>query len=149
MAILGESFNQYVRDQINIRQEKLSSTYKDNDLLTYLTSKTSFLRVTSGVNVTNDMLKAYDLPLSYIADNGLAKMCVLEGARFRPSEDSLPYFTANVGYDNPEISYDNPLTSYGFLSNSSYGFVPPPGITQATVKTLNRGTIREATIQLI
>jgi hypothetical protein len=142
MAILGESFKQYVKDQINVRQEKLSSQYKDNDLLTYLTSKTSFLRLTSGVNVTNDILKAYDLPLSYIADNGLAKMCVLEGARFRASEDSQPNFTSNVGYDNP-------LSSYGFLSNSDYGFVPPPGITQAIVKTLNRGTIREATIQLV
>jgi hypothetical protein len=142
MAILGESFNEYVRNQINIRQDKLSSNYKDNDLLTYLTSKTSYLRLTSGVNVTNDMLRAYDLPLSYVADNGLAAMCVLEGAIFKPSEDSLRGFTSNVGYDNP-------LSSYGFLSNSNYGFVPPPGVTQASIKTLNRGTIREATIQLI
>ena len=37
--IIGESFDPYVDGQVKIRQEKLGQTNRDNDLLTYLTSK--------------------------------------------------------------------------------------------------------------
>jgi len=135
MAILGETFKPYVKDQINMRQNKLSSFNKDNDLLSYLTSNTTFVRLTSGVNVGSDVLNEYNLPLN-LAGNLLAKQYILEAARFNGN------FTSGVGYDLSN-------SSYGFASNTNYGFVPPPGITQIDVKTLNRGTIREANIQLI
>jgi hypothetical protein len=144
MAILGESFKPYVTEQINKRQEKLSSLNKDNDLLKYLTSNTAFIRLTSGVNVDENILSGYELPTD-LKGNRLASQYILEAARFKdlnlPSADKTS-FTSGV-------KYDNIYSSYGFLSNSSYGYVPPPGITQIDVKTLNRGTIREATIQLL
>jgi len=135
MAILGETFKSYVKDQISTRQNKLSSFNKDNDLLLYLTSNTTFVRLTSGVDVGPDVLQEYGLP-SNLAGNLLAQQYVLEAARFNGN------FTSGVGYDLSN-------SSYGFASNTDYGFVPPPGITQMDVKTLNRGTIREANIQLI
>jgi hypothetical protein len=144
MAILGESFKPWVINQINKRQEKLSSLNKDNDLLKYLTSNTAFIRLTSGVNVDENILFGYELPTN-LADSNLASQYVLEAARFKNPNSTLPEdptFTSGV-------KYDSIYSSYGFLSNSNYGYVPPPGITQMDVKTLNRGTIREATIQLI
>jgi len=135
MAILGETFKDYVKQQVNIRQEKLSSIDKNTNLLLYLASNTVFVRLTSGVNVGADVLKNHNLPPD-LAEEKLAKRYVLEAAKFDGN------FTSGVGYNllNP---------SYGFASNTDYGFVPPPGITQISVKTLNRGTIREASIQLI
>jgi hypothetical protein len=135
MAILGETFKDYVKNQINKRQEKLSSFNKDNDLLLYLTSNTTFIRLTSGVDVGPNVLTEYGLPLN-LAGNLLAKQYILEAARFNGN------FTSGVGYNLSD-------SSYGFASSTDYGFVPPPGITQMDVKTLNRGTIREANIQLI
>jgi len=148
MAILGEGFKDYVKEQINIRQEKLSAYNKDTDLLKYLTSATPFIRLTSGVNVAPEVLSEYGLPTD-LADNKLAAQYTLEAARFRSpgflENDSL----SNVGTLTSGVGFNDLNTSYGFLSDSNYGYVPPPGITQMSAKTLNRGTIREATIQIL
>jgi hypothetical protein len=145
MAILGESFKDYVIRQINTRQEKLSALDKDNALLKYLSSKTSFIRLTSGVDIDENLLTYYNLPFTYGTKENLAKQFVLEAAKFKNQNDtteSPSKFTSGVGYSDV-------ATSYGFSSDSDYGLVPPPGITMVSVKTLNRGTIREATIQLV
>jgi hypothetical protein len=151
MAILGESFKPWVIKQINVRQDKLSARNKDTDLLKYLTSRTSFLRLTSGVDVSEDLLTYYKdyLPEGFVTNvkgNELARQYVLEAARFRPPGNTINdplQFTSGVGYNNTNRS------SYGFLSDPNYGLVPPPGITTANIKSLNRGTIREATIQIV
>jgi hypothetical protein len=142
MAIIGESFEPWVRDQVNIRQEKLSLRDRDNDTLKYITSKTSFLRLTSGVDIVNDnagldKLKAMglDVPSNFIGPS-LAKDYVLFSANFNEE------FTSNVGYNRL-------LSSYGFTSNVDYGLTPPPGIISANIKSLNRGSLREATINIV
>jgi len=143
MAILGESFKPYVRNQINIRQDKLSlDQTRDNDVLKYITSKTSFLRLTSGVDI--DEKVAQNLGVIGFEGSALAKQYVLEAARFKPTPESNPNFTSNVGYSLGTFN-----ASYGFNSDPNYGLVPPPGLTSATINTLNRGTIREATINLV
>ncbi len=48
-------------------------------------------------------------------------------------------------------SYDiNPSSraSYGFVSDPDYGLTPMPGVIQASVKSLNRGSIREWELKL-
>ncbi len=147
MAIIGESFKPYVRTQINIRQNKLALGVKDNDTLKYITSKTSFLRLTSGVNVNKEVAKNLDVP--NLEGNGLAKQYVLEAARFKSDPNNADSdFTSGVGYTSGEFR-NNFAASYGFNSDPSFGLVPPPGLTSATINTLNRGTIREATINLV
>lgn len=136
MAILGESFKDYVRNQINVRQDKLSLRDRDDDILKYITSKTSFLRLTSGVNISSSI--AQNLGVIGFEDERLAEKYVLFSAKFDGD------FTSNVGYSLGSFN-----TSYGFNSDPNYGLVPPPGLTMATINTLNRGTIREATINLI
>lgn len=146
MAILGEGFKEYVREQISIRQQKLSSFNKDNSLLKYLTSNTPFVRLTSGVNVSAKILEEYELPLE-LSEEKLATQYILEAARFKPgSAENSPSMTGTL---TSGVGFSDLYTSYGFLSNSDYGYVPPPGITQISAKTLNRGTIREATIQIL
>ena len=136
MAILGESFKDYVRNQINVRQDKLSLRDKDDDILRYTTSKTSFLRLTSGVDISKEV--AQNLGVTGFEGSILAKNYVLFSSRFN---DGL---TSNIGYSLGSLN-----VSYGFTSDLNYGLVPPPGLTMATINTLNRGTIREATINLV
>lgn len=146
MAILGESFKPYVRNQINVRQDKLSlDQNRDDNTLKYITSKTSFLRLTSGVDISGEV--AQNLGVPNYNGSGLASQYVLFSSRFnKPPFNKSPLdgdFTSGVGYSS---GFN---TSYGFNSDINFGLVPPPGLTTAEVKTLNRGTIREATINLI
>ena len=136
MAILGESFKPYVRKQINVRQDKLSLQDRDNDILKYITSKTSFLRLTSGVDISEKV--AQNLGVVGLENSELAKKYVLFSSRFDNE------FTSNVGYSLGSFN-----ASYGFNSDPNYGLVPPPGLIMANINTLNRGTIREATINLV
>lgn len=142
MAIIGESFESFVKDQINIRQNKLSLQDKDDNIIKYITNKTSFLRLTSGVDIINDnaglgKLRAMglDVPNNFIGEK-LAKDYVLFSAYFNNN------FTAGVGYDRLGASY-------GFTTDTSYGLTPPPGIISANIKSLNRGSLREATINVV
>ena len=152
MALLGESFEPWVKDQINLRQEILSnnnaisdsiSTISRDGVLLYTLSKAPFIRLTSGVNIDNDSngefkIKQLRLPgdVNQYFNEGLASKYVLFSSRF---DDE---FTTNVNY-----GFIGP--SYGFTSDPDYGLVPPPGITSIDVRALNRGSLREATINII
>lgn len=140
MAILGESFKPYVRDQINIRQDKLSLRDRDDEILKYITSKTSFLRLTSGVDIDKEV--AQNLGVINLEGSELAKKYILFSSKFNDK------FTSNLGYSQEGFG-NNFDVSYGFNSDPNYGLVPPPGLLSATINTLNRGTIREATINLV
>jgi len=140
MAILGESFKPYVKNQINIRQDKLSLRDRDDEILKYITSKTSFLRLTSGVNIDKEV--AQNLGVINLEGSELAKKYILFSSKFNDK------FTSNLGYSQEGFG-NNFDVSYGFNSDPNYGLVPPPGLLSATINTLNRGTIREATINLI
>ncbi len=65
--IIGESFDPYVNAQVNIRQSKLGQTNRDNELLTYLTSKTAWIRLASSVDILSnlDIDKVAELGISY------------------------------------------------------------------------------------
>lgn len=148
MAILGESFKPYVKNQIDVRQDKLSlNQNRNDDILKYITSKTSFLRLTSGVDISEKV--AQSLGVTGLSGNLLAKQYVLFSSRF--NNNTLVSKDPDIwgGDLTSDIGYKGYSTSYGFASDPNYGLVPPPGLTMATINTLNRGTIREATINLV
>lgn len=133
--IIGRSFEPYVKKQIAKRQEKLGLGLKNIDTLKFENTNTAFIRLTSGVNVSGEALTNLGLAgQNKYADNGLAKQFKLFSAR---TPDG---FTSGFGY--------NDQSSYGFASNSDYGFVPPPGIVSMDVKAMNRGSLREANIEI-
>jgi len=136
MAILGESFKDYVKKQIDVRQDKLSLRDRDDDILKYITSKTSFLRLTSGINISPEV--AQNLGVTGLDGHLLAEKYILFSSRFDNK------FTSDIGYSLGAFN-----ASYGFNSDPNYGLVPPPGLTTATINTLNRGAIREATINIV
>lgn len=133
--IIGRSFEPYVKKQIAKRQEKLGLGLKDLDTIKFENTNTAFIRLTSGVDVNGEALTNLGLAgQAKYAGSGLAKQFKLFSAR-TPNG-----FTSGFGY--------NDQSSYGFASNSDYGFVPPPGIVSMDVKAMNRGSLREANIEI-
>jgi hypothetical protein len=122
-STIGKGFESYVQNQITTRQQiagsGIVSEYPDS-VIKYNNSKTSWLRLTSGVNVGSS--------------EALATQYVLGGGT------NFADTYAGVGY--------NSTSAYGFRSNKDYGYVPIPGITSAQVKSLNRGSLREAKIEI-
>jgi hypothetical protein len=167
-SIIGESFKPYVANQINIRQLQLGSMLKrDPDLLKYINNKTSWVRLSSGVNLSPE--KAQLLGVGAWNGNLLAKKSVLFSARkyerYSTSQGEVANnltnwsgdFTKGLWYDNDNPSYGfTPAISIGAtdLRNNKpydlydYGLTPPPGIKSVDIKALNRGSLREATIEI-
>jgi len=122
--IVGSKFDDYVKKQIEYRQEKLFNLdySKSDNLLLYQNANTAFLRLTSGVDINDDEAKS-------------AEAFQLFNTKFAGE------LAAGVGLGGN--------TAYGFLSTSGYGYSPPPGLVSADVKSLNRGSLREATIKIV
>jgi hypothetical protein len=138
-SIIGRSFEPFVKKQIAKRQEKLGLGLKDLDVFKFENTNAPFIRLTSGVNVNADALQNLGLAgQTKYGDNGLAKQFKLFSARTATSDGEA--FTSGFGY--------NDQSSYGFMSNPDYGYVPPPGIISMDVKAMNRGSLREANIEI-
>jgi hypothetical protein len=150
--IVGSSFDYYVIDQINTRQQKLGLGLRDLDVVKFENTNTPFIRLTSGVNVSGDVIKnALDLQDTTYDTNKLAKQFQLFSARTQEQYNKIgnngTLETATRGTFTHGYGY-SPVSSYGFMSDSSYGLVPPPGITSIDIRALNRGSLREANIRI-
>lgn len=143
--IIGESFKGYVDNQIGVRQNKLGQTQKSNEELVHIGSNAPYIKVTSGVNLEGELginrLNQLGLDQEYLG-NRLAQEMILFGGVY--SANSGPKLGVATSYSvNPSSR-----GSYGFVSDSDYGLTPLPGITQASIKSLNRGSLRECEIKL-
>jgi hypothetical protein len=167
-SIIGESFKPYVSKQIEIRQLQLGSILRRGpDLLKYISNKTSWIRLSSGVNLSPE--KAQQLGVGAWNGNLLAKKSVLFSARKYERYSTSQGDVANSKNDwsgdfTKGLWYDNSNPSYGFtpaisiagqdLINNKpydlydYGLTPPPGIKSVDIKALNRGSLREATVEI-
>lgn len=143
--IIGESFDDYVKKQIDIRQKKLGTFQRDNDILTYLTGKTSWIRLTSGVDVNEAKCKELGISTNF-QGNELAKKYILFNGVASYNENG----TTTLKEGLPEGGYPGLGSSaaYGFNSNANFGLVPTPGIESIEVIPKNRGSLRTATINI-
>ena len=151
MAIIGEELPDYVINQINRRQSLhgsgVNNTFRTANQLNVLNSNTSWIKLASGVSITNSArLVEIGFRQFEVEDNlllGLAKNNILFGG------------TAKL-VDAPNRTFDKLQQRSGFLPRDadssytygSYGFSPMPGIESADIKTLNRGSIKKATVKL-
>jgi len=151
-GIVGPPFEDWVSQQIDVRQKlnrltnnKLTllegQEVNPYDVLRYQNSNTAFLRLSSGVNISDSesMIGGIDPALR---GNKLAKAFQLFSTRFltNPDSNNLEFAT---GVDLGSNS------AYGWKSTSGYGFVPPPGLVSADIKALNQGSLRDTTIQIL
>jgi GH24 family phage-related lysozyme (muramidase) len=175
--ILGEGFLPYVKKQIEIRQQVLSPTSRYSpDILKYMTTKTPWVKLTSGVNVSE--AKAKELGVPGYAGSQLAKASILEAGKkyygvsvddtdqngnpvqsdhsFTRGVDPTDIFTAygytpGVGAPSLAVSIlDDQFNTIYPSDFTAYGRSPVPGITSVDIKPIGQqGTVREATIQII
>jgi hypothetical protein len=120
--IIGAGFSKFVQDQINLRQSKNKISVRDANTIFYQNANTAFLRLSSGVDVGEN-------------NPTEAKNYQLYNTRFEGAQ------ATGVGLGGN--------TAYGWKSNSGYGFVPPPGLVSADIKSMNRGSLREANINIL
>ena len=137
--IIGESFDPYVDEQVKIRQQKLGQTNRDNDLLTYITSKTSWIRLASSVDINQE--KANELGTN---QNGslLAKNNVLQGGNSRSTGNKLPRAGIIDAYG------EDPTQAYGFNSTAEFGLIPPPSVESFEITPKNNGSLSVAEVKL-
>lgn len=147
--ILGLPFDDYVSGQIETRQNKLAKSQKDPEDLVVFNSNTSWVRLTSGVQINAakaDILSIkLGVPSSQIQGNTLAKNLVLWGgvtsfSSVSGSDVTLDQLKGGVGY-----GLNN---AYGFLSGPEQGLKPFPGIESITCNYKNNGSLKQAQVKL-
>jgi len=127
--VIGPGFEGWVQTQIQTRQNKNKiSSYRNDETLLYQNANDSFIRLTSAIDVLTSNADATNYQLFSTRFGGV-------GANGQ--------FASNVNIGKSQNS------AYGSFSTNDYGYVPPPGIVSAEVKSLNRGSFREANIKIL
>ena len=145
--LLGEPFPQYTKEQIKVRQKIYGK--KDNrtpDEISYLNSRNAWVKLSSAVSLEKnriDFLKVKNgisnpLMENVVPGDDLAKKYVLFNGL-----SSLDNLGNRAGITSPT----NPNGAYG-VGGTSFGYSPMPGIISADIKDLNRGSIKEATVNI-
>ena len=142
--IIGETFDDHVDLQIKVRQEKLGSTTYDNDLISYTTSKDSFIRLTSAVDIDQSIIDKLPNTPSNLINSKLAENYVLFGGANNVSDSSKPKGGIVKTYTDSILAN----ASYGFDSTAEYGLTPLPGVTSFNIKPKNNGSIVEGEIKI-
>jgi hypothetical protein len=187
--IVGEPFKDYVKQQINLRQDIHGKVNRDIKDINYLNSRTSWIKLASGTKIEMERLNMLpnlsQTQKEQLIGLGLAKKFVLFNGTSKigtgtdtKGEDQLNFSTkdqnalakaikdAKVTKDYgkvQDIYYNSSFTSTqktGFLGSEGayfsgigegkydFGIVPMPGIEDVSVRALERGSIRRATIKL-
>ncbi len=128
MSIFKESFKTFVKNQIEIRQDKVSS----NDR-TYSLQRQCTIRMASGVDIDG----SYTLASNNVLQGGTLSPTSVEATQ-TTNETNTPEFALKNrgGFDG---AYDSP--------SDGFGYVPMPGITSVNIKTKTAyGSLRGATV---
>jgi hypothetical protein len=149
--IIGEQIRKYVSDQINIRQKAHGSGVGTNirtpDIITYLNSKTAWVKLASGVNVSSDRLSKDGIQ-TINSDSGLSKNNILFAGTSKFDKATYPLIQrATPSLDGSYNGVYN-VNNSNDPSHPEFGLVPMPGIESAEIKCLNRGSIKKATVKI-
>lgn len=146
--LVGLNFESFVTDQINARQSthRAASTdnYTPNQLL-YLNNNAAFLKIISCVDITDPQVLK-NTGLSTLFDgNELAKKYILWGG---VSKSTTSDNINGLRYGIEGYNKNNDKFAYGIGKESGLGLVPMPGVEDFSMKSLNRGSIKEASIKI-
>jgi hypothetical protein len=164
--IIGEPFQKYVRDQITKRQEIYGSgttaTSRTAEDIAYMNSKTAWIKLASGISISGSRLAKENL-WEDLQGTRLAQDYVLFGGTSRLEDKNTPdnpsdypilkqrgTYNGNVNniWDWYKGAYNVNANLTSNASTGEFGLVPPPGITSADIKCLNRGSIKKATVNI-
>ena len=163
--LLGEPFKDYVNKQINVRQDVHGKANRSIPELQYLNSKNAWIKLASGtafdekrlelLNKNNNPLldgvvPGQDLAIRNVLFNGLTSFGKEKYVELKGSEGiSRKYGTGKNDFNQTQrAGITGANRAYGVGGTSQHGFSPMPGIVDADIKDLNRGSIKKATINL-
>jgi hypothetical protein len=142
MSIIGEPFAGYVNDQIKVRQDLMGKiSDRGPEMLAWANAKTAWVKLASGVflsgSYAEDRLKAIGLtpPSEYMGTN-LAQQNVLFGG------------TSKYNTTNSTLQQRSTFKEVYDHTDTDFGLVPMPGIESIDIQDKNRGSIREANVQI-
>lgn len=158
--LVGEPLDKFVYDEIQSRQTNQYQGLEQNSLRSesqhqYLNNTNSWVKIASSVEVGVDnkktesneetlgteRLKSVGLnPTNFLGTELAKKFIIFNGV----SEVGKPNVRAGIA-DNTKLW--NSDHAYG-LGGTEFGLQPMPGIQSIDIKSLNRGSIRRATIEL-
>ena len=151
MSILGEQFEPWVQAQIQVRQNLHGLETRNNDQLSVLNNQNAWLKLGSSVSIEdNDKGKQRirDLGLentSQYVGKKLASKSVLFNTMSELDRNSDSYTQRAGVTENTDLW--NSSKAYG-LGGNQFGIVPAPGLISADIRAKNRGSIREANIEI-
>lgn len=160
-SITGSPFKPWVKEQVDIRQKVLGkySNIPSSDLQSY-TNKTPFLRLASSVNLTNNgpdfsgsptqndnsvlkkLAASTGIPEAELIGPELAKKFILQGGVVS-IDNSNTFSGLQKGLNDGSSLFNG---SYGWGGNQERGYVPLPGITDASVTYYNNGSLSKTDI---
>jgi hypothetical protein len=129
--IAGSPFQPYVKEQIDIRKEIVNKETRSSSELLWLTNRSSWIRISSGVDVKDD--NPY-----FLNERGniLSKKYILQAGLVDHTGGNTSYkLRSGIGSND----------AYG-IGGTDFGYKPMPGLENLSIKTGGRlGTLREAT----
>ena len=163
MGIFKETLNSYLRKQLEARQ-KVIATHKNRSLTpafhAYTTNKYCNIRMSSGVDITDDQLleltgegtKIGNVVLENdLRGYGLAKNYILQGGTLlNPKGAKTPTMRRGFPGKGRPLggAYGDPLMRGN--AKDGYGIVPMPGITDFSVRTKSAyGSLREGKVDFV
>jgi hypothetical protein len=153
MALVGEQIPDYVQKQIEVRQKAHGSgasfdSLRTDETLIYTNSRNAFIKMASGVSVSEnklkeigfsgvdvDNLKGMGLAKEYVLFGGVSRMAQIENAS-GGSDGILSQRTDFIGVNG------------AYTADYDFGIIPMPGIESLEIKSLNRGSLKKATVKL-
>ena len=147
--ILGEVFDKYVRDQIEVRQRSLGKTQKSVDDLQVFNSSTPWIRLSSPISISDSraekLSQSLGISKNVIAGNRLARNLVLFAGTTSYTKNPGESLTQDpmkggVGYGLN--------SAYGFLSDKEQGYKPMPGVTGISTTYKNNGSLKQAQVNI-
>ena len=155
--LLGEPFKEYVNEQIRARQKVHGKKTRTVQELQYLNSKNAWIKLASGTYLFQErldllqktgnplvtgMTPGVDLAVNNVLFNGLSSF----GDVYKNDENKkIIKFNQT---QRSGITGDEYKRAYGVGGTQQYGYSPMPGILDASIKDLNRGSIKRATLNI-
>ena len=154
---LSKPFKPYVKHQVEARQKALGKYSNINSsTLQYYTTKAPWIRLASSVNVTSiegnnstvyQKLIDSGLTPEQIQDSNLAKNFVLQGGSISVTNSGggVTSNGLNFGLNTTNQTFKG---AYGWGGIEERGYVPMPGITNASVTYQSDGALTKTTINI-
>ena len=167
--LLGEPFAPYVNSQINARQSIYGKSQRTTEEISYLNSSNGWVKLASGVEVSEDRLKLLrgnnnlmatsvrsgkDLAINNVLFNGLSSYTEYvdekienEAIAAGQNKASARELATKFSQNKARAGIGGPNAAYG-IDGTDFGYSPMPGIIDLNVKDLNRGSIKKATLNI-